>query len=391
MLGTNYIDCSTQSINITKGEIPIEKNVIVIDESGNTVGVTYPKRARGLVKKGRAEYVNDLTIRLSALCPSEHSMEDNKIMNKLYFNAREWRLDMSCRDAKGERSFITDMEGNLSECYMIGDWENGHHSSLYTKQLLTLEKNQDYSFIFWLNGGENDRNNEICQFQVIFTDWSAEPNSYADPGSQRISKEEWDNRLIYKLNRSFIKPIKRYKGWELYEIPFRTENKEYTQLRFVAEAAYTTILPAKDKEYYADWEDVLDPLEEYRPQRHNIFFEDGWPMNNWYGTKRLMQQHGLNKEGSHTATASENFTGISMDFMLNIKQNLEEKLQNVRDRLQSVRDRIDEISEDDEDDEEKLECFEELEESLEESIDRWEDLAEVLEESIEKWEDAEDM
>lgn len=335
------------------------------------------------MKKGRAEYVNDLTIRLSALCPPEQIMEDNNMMNKLYFNAREWRLDMSCRDAKGERSFITDMEGNLSECYMIGDWENGHHSSLYTKQLLTLEKNQDYTFIFWLNGGENDRNNEICQFQVIFTDWSAEPNSYADPGSQRISKDEWDNRLTFKLNRSFIKPIKRYKGWELYEIPFRTENKEYTQLRFVAEAAYMTILPAKDKEYYAEWEDVLDPLEEYRPQRHNIFFEDGWPMNNWYGTKRLMQQHGHDKgeAGAAVASSVNVVQQLQSEIVIQSPDDLDALKQSLEDKLERVNERLEELKQTEDCDEEEVERLEELAESLEETIDSLEDAVDYLEDA----------
>ena len=31
----------------------MEKNIIVVDEQGNEIGATYPKRAKGLVKKGR--------------------------------------------------------------------------------------------------------------------------------------------------------------------------------------------------------------------------------------------------------------------------------------------------------------------------------------------------
>ena len=33
------------------------KNVIVVDEQGNEYGATYPKRAKGLVKNGRARFV----------------------------------------------------------------------------------------------------------------------------------------------------------------------------------------------------------------------------------------------------------------------------------------------------------------------------------------------
>ena len=40
---------------------------MVIDEQGNTYEATYPKRAKGLVKNGRARFVNDNTICL--VCP----------------------------------------------------------------------------------------------------------------------------------------------------------------------------------------------------------------------------------------------------------------------------------------------------------------------------------
>ena len=61
--------------------IPIEKNIIVIDEQGNEYEATYKKRANGLVKKGRARFVNDTKICLA--CPpneylEENLMEDNK-------------------------------------------------------------------------------------------------------------------------------------------------------------------------------------------------------------------------------------------------------------------------------------------------------------------------
>ena len=53
------------------------KNIIVTDENGNVIGRTYPKRAQGLVKNGRAEYVSDCMIRLiSAHAPIEEIKTD---------------------------------------------------------------------------------------------------------------------------------------------------------------------------------------------------------------------------------------------------------------------------------------------------------------------------
>ena len=62
---------------------PIEKNITVIDDFGKEYEATYPKRARGLVKKGRARFVDENTICLA--CPpditEDTNMSDNKNAN----------------------------------------------------------------------------------------------------------------------------------------------------------------------------------------------------------------------------------------------------------------------------------------------------------------------
>lgn len=52
------------------------KNIAVIDEQGNRYEATYPKRAKGLVKNGRARFVDESTICLA--CPPNQS-EDKKM------------------------------------------------------------------------------------------------------------------------------------------------------------------------------------------------------------------------------------------------------------------------------------------------------------------------
>lgn len=66
--------------------IPIEKNISVIDELGNEYEATYPKRAKGLVKKGRARFVDDNTICLA--CPPD-IMEDTKMSDNKNVNVNE--------------------------------------------------------------------------------------------------------------------------------------------------------------------------------------------------------------------------------------------------------------------------------------------------------------
>ncbi len=60
-----------------RGMTPIAKNIIVVDEEGNVYEATYPKRAEGLVKKGRARFINETTICLA--CPPNNNLEDTKM------------------------------------------------------------------------------------------------------------------------------------------------------------------------------------------------------------------------------------------------------------------------------------------------------------------------
>ncbi len=57
-----------------------KKTVIVIDEQGNKLESTYPKRAKGLIKNGRARVVDENTICLVDL-PKNTILEENKMNN----------------------------------------------------------------------------------------------------------------------------------------------------------------------------------------------------------------------------------------------------------------------------------------------------------------------
>ena len=54
---------------------PIAKNIRVVDEQGKEYEATYLKRAKGLVKNGRARFIDENTICL--VCPPEIELEDN--------------------------------------------------------------------------------------------------------------------------------------------------------------------------------------------------------------------------------------------------------------------------------------------------------------------------
>lgn len=365
-----------------KGMTPIAKNefsegkktVRVFSADGKQVGLTYPKRARGLVSKGRARYVNDCDIRLDVsdvtYITEDNKMDNNNInslnglnsaempkmpeipkvpetaklpdmpeipkvpeaaklpdmpeipkvpevarvpdipevqrvpgipeipkvpnvtdrsdaaprmerqpVNKLFFNPRDWVFNKECKKNVGSRSFMQGPDGDLAEAFTLGNW--GYDWTEIISRSYIFPKNTLHTFTFWLNGGENDQNDEVCRLEIIFNN-------------------DYESRLTYNLNRNFIKPVKKLNGWELYVIPFMTVGNEYTQLKFIAQRAYMTVMASKDAEVYANIPDKPDEFEEYRPQRHNIVFSDGFPTNTWYATKKLREKY-----GSQTADRSQ--------------------------------------------------------------------------------------
>ena len=56
------------------------KNITVVDEFGNNYGETYFKRAKQLVKKGRAHFIDETKI--SLVCPPENSEEKEMLQDK---------------------------------------------------------------------------------------------------------------------------------------------------------------------------------------------------------------------------------------------------------------------------------------------------------------------
>ena len=64
-----------------EGKTPMEKNVTVVDEQGHVYGATYPKRAKGLLKNGRARFVDENTICLA--CPPNQILEDTEMSENI--------------------------------------------------------------------------------------------------------------------------------------------------------------------------------------------------------------------------------------------------------------------------------------------------------------------
>ena len=80
---------------------PIEKNVIVVDEQGNEYEATYPKRAKGLVKNGRARFVGENKICLVCLPDKileEENMSNNINKNQIFNQIAELKKNLESID-----------------------------------------------------------------------------------------------------------------------------------------------------------------------------------------------------------------------------------------------------------------------------------------------------
>lgn len=132
-----------QQAHTARGMIPIEKNIIVVDENGTVFESTWLKRANGLVKKGRARWLNDRTICLA--CPpektEEHIMENMKqteaVTEKITESAKRAesrpggltienlldRMDAVRKEMIGMQGLLATMENIANQA---GDEDGGH-------------------------------------------------------------------------------------------------------------------------------------------------------------------------------------------------------------------------------------------------------------------------
>ncbi|HCJ41052.1 MAG TPA: hypothetical protein DHV89_05825 [Ruminococcus sp.] len=186
-------------------EYIMSKEIVIIDENGNVIGSTYPKRAKGLVKNGRAEYVSDCVIKMNAA----HSMSDRinteeQQMSKIIeFDPRKFGFDKSCRSNAGQRAFMTTTLGN-AELWEIGDHDK-HRTQIISK--MKLQRYTDYTFRFAMIGGHNEDGTEISQVNIYL-------------------ENRWDDRMTFALDKSRYEPVisKRDKTGLLrvFELPFNT-------------------------------------------------------------------------------------------------------------------------------------------------------------------------
>ena len=111
--------------------IPIAKNVSVIDELGNIHESTYAKRAKGLVKTGRARFVEDTTICLVSV---PDKLEDN-IMSNNEFN---YETNETTTTTVTTEAPVTHLSESLVAQVMAQIAKINDHTDYFDKALKTI-------------------------------------------------------------------------------------------------------------------------------------------------------------------------------------------------------------------------------------------------------------
>ena len=227
--------------------IPIEKNIIVSDINGRRIGATYPKRAKGLVKNGRAEFISDQEIRLliTQLPAVPIDTEDEKMSKVIQFDARAFGFDNSCETNVGYRGFITTDNGN-EEIWEIGDW-NWNWTQIQST-IKGLEPNTDYVFRFAMTLGHNDDDREESLVHVHYLGGD--------------DKQAWNDRFTYCIGKSRFQPIisKRAMGEDtmlrVFELPFNTGDHTDFRILIISQHAVARFFKAADNAAYEGMEDL---------------------------------------------------------------------------------------------------------------------------------------
>lgn len=241
----------------------MEKNVIVSDANGRRIGATYPKRARGLVKNGRAELISDHEIRLLLTQPpaSFIDTEDSSMSKVIQFNTREFDFDESCQSNTGFRGFVTTALGN-EEVWEIGDW--GWNWTQLAAEIKNLEPNTDYVFRFAMTLGHNDDGREESLVHLHYSDGDA--------------KQAWKDRFTYCIKMSRFKPILSKRDPDedtmirVFELPFNTGEHTSVRILIISQHAIARFSRARANEDYASLEDLS--YEQWRARRTQTLAAD---------------------------------------------------------------------------------------------------------------------
>lgn len=173
----------------------MQKNVMVQDAAGQIIGNTYPKRAKGLLKSGRAVLVDDHTIQLCASAQNTAApiLKKELHMEDLLFCAPAF----STKSRFSTLLTVTDADGDPMELWELDATEETTSATI-SAQLQQLPKTA-YQFRFTLAGSsETERIRCTVQTDTDTKTYALEQGRY-----QSDSRKNADGTLL----RTFSLPI----------------------------------------------------------------------------------------------------------------------------------------------------------------------------------------
>ena len=124
---------------------PITKNINIYDTHGRLIGHTYPKRAKGLIKKGRAQSMgpNEICMAVAALPIMEDNMENVNNTTNTKEEQLRWiraKIDEVTAGMLNISKAIVDIDSDHAE--HLSDFLVGHQDT-YQQTLRMLNKMLD--------------------------------------------------------------------------------------------------------------------------------------------------------------------------------------------------------------------------------------------------------
>ena len=178
----------------TKGETPIEKNIIVVDEQGKVYEATYPKRAKGLVKNGRARFVAENKICLA--CPPNENLEDNKMSENTNINIEKNTNQITAREIleqiKKLQEQLVSLKETQNSLFAVDTMDEFEDGQLVRSVNCELVESQLEAIKTVFHEREKTLNLLLDFYKVIYNDVSQnEKNSQPESNAQVEKRNEF--------------------------------------------------------------------------------------------------------------------------------------------------------------------------------------------------------
>ena len=121
-------------------------------------------------------------------------------MSDLFFFSFRWEPDSMVSTNAASLIRVRGYSGRTVDAWQLGEF--GSDWTAITSRIPIekgwLESGGQYRFCFWLNGGESICRNETCMLEI-----------YGDA---------WEERLRFRLNRNYTKPLLEKNHWLLFAV-----------------------------------------------------------------------------------------------------------------------------------------------------------------------------